>query len=603
MKKYLIYWLIPVIGAAFLFPLNSCKKLLDVNPVSGQLPNVVFSNVTTTLQAVLGIYQELTGDQGYGKVVSMYYMTDNDETMGPEGDDEDRKGMAHYHLDPNNAQLESPFEQMYSGIERANQCIYYIPQMALYTNGSATQEVQLQRMYGEALTLRAQFYLELIRNWGDVPATWLPSAMQTNLYIPNTDRDSIYDHLLADLQLAETLVPWRGDPSITSVDERLTKGAVKGLRARIALYRAGYSLRSNGQMVQGSNANFYYTIADTECLSIMNSGHHTLNPSFKSVFQSFICAHQVDGTYGEIMFEVGMTGGTSATDSKLGYYNGPKFDNLGNASFTILPSYFYLFDSTDTRRDVTVAPYDCNTTFTKTGKTLSTIRDGKFRRDWITPSPGTSAAQYFGLDWPILRYSDVLLMYAEAENDLNSGPTAAGIAAYQQVRTRAYGGNTALIGTPPTDQAGFFNALVTEREKEFGAEGIRRFDLIRWNLLWTKLQQSRQTMLQMAYQSVAPYSTYPTSMYYSKTSTADNYTLWANSFFVPAPASTPANTTKVSWIGGGTGSNIISTFFTTSGGFIGYAGYYDSVAFHTNLFPIPQHSMDANYNLKQNPGY
>ena len=596
MKNY-IYLLL-----ALVLVLGSCKKYLDLNPISGQLPNVVFSNVTTTQQALLGVYQELTGDQGYGKVVSMYYMTDNDETMGPSGDDDDRKGMAHYHLDPTNAQMESPFEQLYAGIERANQCIYYIPQMTQYTSGTATQIAQLQRMYGEALTLRAQFYLELIRNWGDVPVSWLPSALQTNLYLYNSDRDSTYDHLLADLQLAETLMPWRGDPSITTVDERLTKGAAKGLRARIALYRAGYSLRSTGQMVQGSNANFYYQIADTECLSIMNSGHHSLNPSFRSVFHDFICAHQVDNTYGEIMFEVGMAGGTSATDSKLGYYNGPKFDALGNASFAILPSYFYAFDSTDTRRDVTVAPYDCNTNLTKTGQKISAIRDGKFRRDWISPSPGTSAEQYFGLDWPIMRYSDVLLMYAEAENALNSGATAAAVSAFQQVRLRAYGGNATLAGTPPTDQAGFQNAIVNERWKEFGAEGIRRFDLIRWNLLWTKLQASRQVMLQMAYQAPA-YASYPTAMYYSKTSTADNYTLWANSFFVPAPTSTPANTTKVNWIGGGTTGSIVSTFFTTSGGFIGFAGYYDSVAFHTNLFPIPQHSLDANYNLKQNPGY
>lgn len=601
-NRFPIYMLVLATASIGLTCLDSCKKYLDLTPISGQLPNVVFSNVTTTQQAILGVYQELTGDQGYGKVVSMYFNCDNDETMGPTGDDQDRKGMAHYHLTAANAQIESPWEQMYTGIERANQCIYYIPLMTQYTSGSAADQAQLKRMLGEALTLRAQFYLELVRNWGDVPASWIPSSQQTTLYLNNTDRDSIYDHLLADLQLAESLVPWRGDPIITSVDERLTKGAVKGLRARIALYRAGYSLRSTGVIQQGSNPNFYYQIADTECLSIIQSGKHTLNPSFKSIFQNFICAHQVDNVYGDIMFEVGMSGGTSATDSKLGYYNGPKFDGLGNASFAVLPSYFYSFDSTDLRRDVTCAPYDCGATFIKTGQKISAIRDGKFRRDWITPSPGTSAEQYFGLDWPILRYSDILLMYAEVENEINGAPTAAGINAFQSVRARGYGGNTSLIGTPPTDHNGFFNAIVAERSKEFGAENMRRFDLIRWNLLWPKLQAARQTMLAMAY-LVAPYNTYPTSMYYIKTSTADNDSIWYNSFYVPQPSSTPSGTGKSNWIGGGTTGSIISTFFATSGGFIGFAGYFDSVAFHTNLFPIPQHSLDANYNLKQNPGY
>ena len=87
---------------------------------------------------------------------------------------------------------------------------------------------------------------------------------------------------------------------------------------------------------------------------------------------------------------------------------------------------FYMFDSTDTRRDVTVAPYNVNQNGTLAGKTLQTLVDGKFRRDWITnPVALTSAAQYFGLNWPIIRFSDVLLMYAEADNEINNGPSAA----------------------------------------------------------------------------------------------------------------------------------------------------------------------------------
>lgn len=601
--RYFYPGIIAFIGITLLLT-SSCKKALDLTPISGALPDVVFSNVTTTQQALLGVYQALEGDQGYGKVISMYFTVDNDEMMGPSGDDQDRKGMAHYNLSAVNAQLESPFEQLYAGIEKANLCIYYIPNMGLYKTGTALQQAQLQRMYGEALTLRAQFYLELIRNWGDVPAQWIPSSMMPSLYIPKTDRDTIYEHLLNDLLLAETLVPWRGDASITSADERLTKGAVKGLRAKVALYRAGYSFRSSGQMVQGANAAKYYQIAVSECTDIMNSGKHSLNPSFKSVFKNYICAHTVDNTFGEIMFEVGMVSSSSlaATDSKLGYYNGPKFAGLGNASFAVLPSYFYLFDSTDTRRDVTIAPYDANADFTKVGQKSSAIRDGKFRRDWITPSPGTSGAQYFELDWPILRYSDVLLMLAEADNELNNGPSAAAINAFKQVRTRGYGGNAALIGTVPTDHNGFFNAIVKERSLEFGAEGIRKYDLIRWNLLWTQLKAAKATLLAMGTPS-AQYANYPTSMYYKTGSTADDATIWANSFYVKQPSATPTGTVKVNWLGGGTTGSIINTFLTPSGGFLGFAGYYDSVSFHTNLFPIPQHSLDANYLLKQNFGY
>src|SRR6476469_8885516 len=73
-------------------------------------------------------------------------------------------------------------------------------------------------------------------------------------------------------------------------------------------------------------------------------------------------------------------------------------------------------------------------------------------------------------------------MFAEAENELN-GPTSAAIAAYEEVHKRAYKGNESRIGVTPTDKAGFFNAIVNERYLEFGNEHIRKYDLIRWNLM------------------------------------------------------------------------------------------------------------------------
>src|SRR5438445_8585783 len=100
--------------------------------------------------------------------------------------------------------------------------------------------------------------------------------MQPTLFLKKTDRDSVYNHLIDDLALAETLVPWRtevanlGDPA----DERITKGAVKGMRARLALYRGGYSLRSAsssyGQvMARPADYKTYYQIAWNECNDLM----------------------------------------------------------------------------------------------------------------------------------------------------------------------------------------------------------------------------------------------------------------------------------------------------------------------------------------------
>ncbi|HMK19222.1 MAG TPA: RagB/SusD family nutrient uptake outer membrane protein [Chitinophagaceae bacterium] len=582
-----------IIVSSVAFGIFSCKKYLDVQPVSSATPDYVFSNIDNAYKAVLGTYACLTGDQGYGIRISMYYPYDNDEMMGQSGatGDNERRDIAHYNAAPGNTQLYSPYSQLYQGIERANLCIYYIPQMDIYTNGTEAQQKELKRMHGEALTLRAQYYFELIRNWGDVVAQWQPSAFETDLFKSKTDRDTIYDHLLSDLATAETLVPWRSD---VTKDERITLGAVRGLRARIAMYRAGWSLRSDGQLKQGSNAAQYYQIAKDECNAIILSGQHNLNPSFQSVFKDNICGHLIEPN-GEVIWEVAMAGGNSGLgDSKLGYYNGPRYNNAGNSALVILPTFFYLFDSTDLRRDVTIAPYFINQNFTLAGRTLSSIPDGKFRRDWTaSPALVTTAAQYMGLNWPLVRYSDVLLMLAEAENELNNGPTAAAYNAINMVRRRGYG---KPINTPdPTvdiasglSKAAFFNAIVKERALELASEGHRKYDLIRWKLLEQKLNETKAQLTAMAARQ-APYDVLPANMYFKTNQTTMQ---WAGSFYKDIVSAAPTGYTAVPWVGTGITAGIITSQFAAS--------------FKTGkseLLPFPTKEIESNRNLKQNPGY
>jgi hypothetical protein len=566
---------------------HSCKKYLEVEPVSSFGEDYVFNSVTNAKTALMGVYAALTGDQGYGIRISMYYPYDNDLMMGQGGTpypDNERRDIAHFNVNANNTQLAAPFNQLYAGVEKANICIYNIPKMDGYANST-----ELKRMHGEALTLRAVFYQELIRNWGDVPAQFLPSSVETDLFKAKMDRDTIYEQLLEDLGLAATLVPWRTQ---VNKDERITQGAIRGLRARIALYRGGYSLRRSKQMQRGSNHQIYYKIARDECTAIMQSNQHNLNPSYQSVFKDYLAGKQIEPN-GEVVWEVAMGGGTSALgDSKLGYYCGPRANNNGNSALNILPNYFYMFDSTDTRRDVVCAPYYIESTGTtitaRTGRGLEVMTDGNFRRDWI-PGGLTIGPQYFGVNWPILRYSDVLLMFAEAENEINNGPTAEAKAAFEKVRLRAYGGNASLIGTTPSDYAGFFNAIVKERALELGAEGIRKYDLIRWNLMTTKIAETKATLLAMSNRQ-APYDNLPDYMYYLNNSPT---LIWAGSFYKPnAIGSTaPLNYTRVNWVR----SNIASTILT-----------YYAVAFTPNkseLLPIPQASLDANPKLTQDYGY
>src|SRR5690349_20697593 len=109
--------------------LVSCKKYLNLDPISSFGPETVLGTVANAQKAVLGAYQEMTGE-GYGIRISMYFPYDNDVMMGAGGHgDNDRRDIGRYNLTAGNAQLFKPFNQLYAGVERSNQCIKYIPKM------------------------------------------------------------------------------------------------------------------------------------------------------------------------------------------------------------------------------------------------------------------------------------------------------------------------------------------------------------------------------------------------------------------------------------------------------------------------------------------
>jgi hypothetical protein len=320
------------------------------------------------------------------------------------------------------------------------------------------------------------------------------------------------------------------------------------------------------------------------------------------------------------MFQVTAIGGGGTADSKFGYANGPRVNGAGNSFVNPLPSYLYLFDSTDVRRDVTIAPYDVFVdNDKKIGMAITAMRDGKYRRDWIKPAiPGTSAVQYFGLKWQLIRYSDVLLMFAEAENELN-GPTTAAYNAINMVRRRGYGlpvSSTSAVDIPAgLNKADFFKYIVRERALELGAEGIRKYDLIRWNLLGQGLKEANDNMAlmglrstaTMSYTYMAGYPSYaavpanlPSNMYYRGTSTAplstgDNSSIWVHSYY-KTNTNPGTGYTSVAWVN----SSLTTTMITPT---IPRYGYTNFRTGKSELFPIPQSAREANKNLTQNPGH
>ncbi|WP_426058834.1 RagB/SusD family nutrient uptake outer membrane protein [Hymenobacter sp. B1770] len=598
---------------------TSCKDFLDVEPLALNTTEYTFSTVAGSTAAVIGAYDPLSGDQSYGTRISMYFPFDSDEMIGSAGaPDGARRSIARYKALPTNTEITNPWNTLYQGVERSNICIQQIPLSPLYNGGTSADTAAMHRLHGEVLTLRAQYYFELVRNWGDVPAQFSPSVSGQDFNLPNADRNVTLARLVDDLALATKLVPWRSQAG--PANERITKGAVKALRARIALYRGGFSLKGN-QMTRPADYLDFYRIARRECADLMaNPSEHRLTPSFLEVFKSI--NEQRSQVNTEIMFQVGMTGSTATSDSKLGYYNGPRLQNASGTfgstqgAVTVVPTYFYAFDSTDTRRDVTITTYNIPTGSNfQSGVALNNITDGKFRRDWHIP-PLTGSSNYLGYNWPLIRFSDVLLMFAETENELN-GPTQAAQDALMLVRTRAFAGNRARAlstlaagGFTMTSKAGLFNTIVNERYLEFGSEAIRKYDLLRWNLFEQKLAEAKSNIEKMA-KGEAPYQNVPDYLFFR--TPAPGPVQWVNSFYRPTALTTaPAGTTRVNWrlaINAayvantrptGTTYTLGATTATSTGAGLA-AEYMPNMG--KELQPIPQSTIAADPVLKQNFGY
>ncbi|WP_324670520.1 RagB/SusD family nutrient uptake outer membrane protein [Hymenobacter sp. GOD-10R] len=604
MKRFLLRS--ALVGACLLGTF-ACNDYLNVTPASSYVTEDVFSSVTNAGSAVIGAYAPLSGVNGYGLRLSIAFPSDTDEGQNRVGAaDGSGRDINRYRVTPGTTEITGPFAALYVGVERANICIKNIPQMPLYQNGTAEEKRVLRRLYGEALTLRALFYLELLRNWGDVPAPFVPSSETADLNLPQTPRDEVYDRILGDLATASQLLPWRKSSDVNAY-ERLTKGAAKAIRARIALHRGGWrSNATTGQMERPADYLTYYTMARAECDTLLqNRGQHTLNPSFEAVWRN-INEQRFDTQYGEMMFEVAHGSGSSNTDSNLGYNNGPRLatnSRWGEAggSYTINPNYFYAFDSTDTRRDVTITLYQtvAATPNTQTSTTMNSIRDGKFRRDWRLPLlPGT--AQQLNLNWPYIRFADVLLMFAEAQNEL-AGPSAAyngttPVQALEEVRRRAFPAAryVALPAAQVGTKATFFDALVKERLLEFGGEGIRKYDLIRWNLLGAKIAEAKAIMTDIR-NGVGAGANVPLYVYgYA----VNDQLRYARSLYRPTTLTAATYTVP--------GTTIVATRFSWRQAIMGSSTFID--LFAANYLPnsgdelllFPQTAIDANPNLKQN---
>jgi hypothetical protein len=195
-----------IIGIVIVGALASCSDYLEAPTKSSLDESIIFSVPDLAKSAVDGIKIPFGETNSYrGRFLPYYGMNTDVEWYNSSQSAGDPSDLAVYNASPLNGQMNSAnnaWAMMYSGIERANICIRGLRQY-----GKPEAGTDMGHLLGEALTLRAVYYADLLKAWGDVVARFEPINTET-IYLPKSSRDDIYKQLIADLAEAATLVPW-----------------------------------------------------------------------------------------------------------------------------------------------------------------------------------------------------------------------------------------------------------------------------------------------------------------------------------------------------------------------------------------------------------
>ncbi len=523
MKKYIYASLFALTGV-----FASCDDILDAPTVSSTDESVVFSTASLAENAVMGILQSFAETESYrGRYLVYYGMnTDMEWYNSTEDSGNDKAKLSNYSCTTTNSQMNkdtNAWAKFYEGIERANMCI-----RGLEAYGNMNDQ-EFRQLLGEALTLRAVYYCDLLKGWGDVPARFEPITSET-IYMPKSDRDSIYVRLiLTDLKRAEELVAWPNETATTKTTERVSKAFVKALRSRLALYAGGYSQRDDGTIRLSNDPRLapeeMYKIVKEECVSIINQHCNELG-EFEDTFRK-LCQDDVTAG-GESIWEIPFSDGRGRVVYDLGVKHKDvdqytKQAKGGTAGPT--PIAFYKYDPQDKRRNVSCVPYYWEKGI-QVPNQVSQWYFGKYRYEWMKRI--VTSTNDDGVNWLYMRLADVYLMAAEAVNELD-GPQAA--AQYlKPVLDRALPEEKVneYMTTATQSKEAFKKAIIEQRGLEFCGEMLRKADLIRWNMLSSTLADAKEEMKALLNRT-GKYAELPDNIYYQTVTEEEPYkggTVW-----------------------------------------------------------------------------
>jgi hypothetical protein len=570
-----------------IFALSSCNDFLNVSSLSLADTKFVFSTTEDAQKVLTGVYVKFCEDPYTSRMSNAWMQNTDVECFNPAAGIP--SGSYRTDLFGLQSSADVSFSDVYNGwnnnyqaIDRANQVIDGIKSSAISNNP------EMQQMLGEAYCLKAYRYWMLCNFWGDVPYFDIPAKFGDELDKPKSDKNIVYSKCLQDLVNIEGKMKF-SDINTGGI-ERMNRDFALGLIARIALFRAGYGMTADGTMKRAddyldvaTNSDLavsytdndgivqkattytdYYKMAKNYAQKLINLKPRALRSDFVSIFKDE-CQYTVtnnDEVLYEVAFTVSQGGdvgwviGVANTGTNA---NGNTTDQVG-----LSPLYYMSFADNDVRRDATCARYSNVNDTVAACSNVTNLFAGKWNRAWATKALGSGSSKGTGINWPLMRYSDVLLMLSEAENELN-GPTDIAKSALKAVRERAFANSptyskdvTNYVDSVSASKDQFFKAIVNERAWEFGGECLRKFDLVRWNNYGEIVNKavvdlnnwaiSTDTLLMKTVQSTHPdaqkFNNWADNLYYTK---SGNKLFWANNKYKVTDLTTVAGKYKVSW--------------------------------------------------------
>src|ERR1044072_1962760 len=424
MKNSKFKYSLLVVPVLIMVYLLSCKKFLETKPTDSVTPENYYRTQSDLDRALSAVYDRLGDRRTYGSALFGYLSFSDDFFLKGQ-----TTGYMSNTIDPSMLELNRCWEALYTGVERANMLLANIDKAQV--SDSAKNEVK-----GQALFLRAFYYFVLVDNFGAIPLRTQPMESPVEPPLPRSSIAEVYAQIVQDMKEAEGLVK---DITYYGYNSRITKTAVQAMLARVYLTMAGAPLHDEAK----------YTDAKNYAAKVIQSNVHALNSNFSQIF---INHAQDKFDIKECLWEVEYYGNNTEQIREGGYLGSwmgvycPNIDTGFAYDYVHTTGKLYnAYGAGDTRRDWTIAPYrfvpngsGTSAPVTRTNWTATQIYErsaGKWRREYELFKP--KSQDFTPINFPMLRYSDVLLMFAEAENELN-GPTTAAYDALNMVRRRGY---------------------------------------------------------------------------------------------------------------------------------------------------------------------